>query len=125
MNTFARLPADTTAAASQPIPYRTEPPITAGQALSVFAITVALLAMAVGTLLWARKRGWLQRWSVAAHDEGLNRNALRILGQTRLGHASHAYVIEADGTRFVVVESSRQVSLHALPKNTTPGNGHG
>lgn len=125
MNAFARLPDAMSATALQPIPYRTESPVTAGKALSVLGITIALLAAAVGVLLWARKRGWLQRWSMAAAVGKPDRNGPRVLGRTRLGQGSHAYVIEVDGSRFVVVESSRHVNLHALPgESSTPGEGH-
>ncbi|MDW2981762.1 flagellar biosynthetic protein FliO [Rhodanobacter sp. KK11] len=108
------------------IPYRTESAITAGKALSVFGATIALLAVTVGVLLWVRKRGWLQRWSMMAGGGSKpGRNAPRVLGQARLGQSSHAYVVEVDGSRFVVVESSRHVSLHALPEgNAAPGEGH-
>lgn len=125
MNAFARLPEATGAVATQPIPYRTESPVTAGKALSVFGLTVALLAVAVGVLLWTRKRGWLQRWSAAVGGGKPGRHTPRVLGQARLGHASHAYVIDVNGSRFVVVESSRHVSLHALPEGSAiPGEGH-
>ena len=125
MNAFAGLPDAAGATAAQPIPYRTESPVTAGQTLSVFGITVALLAAAIGVLLWTRKRGWLQRWSTSVGDGKPTRSTPRVLGQTRLGHASHAYVIDVDGSRFVVVESSRHVSLHSLPEGSaTPGEGH-
>jgi flagellar biogenesis protein FliO len=108
----------------QPIPYRTESPVTAGKALSVFAMTMVLLAIVGGLLLWARKRGWLQRWSGAtASGATSGRNTPRVLGQARLGTASHAYVVEVDGSRFMIVESSRQISLHALSDaNAGPGD---
>ena len=125
MNTFERWHGAMGAAAWQPIPYRTGSPITAGEALSVFGMTVALLAVAVGVLLWARRRGWLERWSMAASGGKSGRHVPRILGQARLGPASRAYVIEVDGSRLVVVESSRHVSLHALSEGSAmPGEGH-
>lgn len=112
--------------AAQPIPYRTDAPVTAGKALSVFGLTVALLAAAVGVLLWARRRGGAGRWPAAAVGGGQpGRNVPRVLGQARVGPSSRAFVIDVDGARFVVVESSRQVSLHALPDaGATPEEGH-
>ena len=114
MNVFTELPVSPATATSQTIPYRTESPISAAKALSVFGLTVALLAAAVGVLLWGRRRGWLRPWLVPASSSSQERRALRVLGQIRLGQASQAFLIEADGSRLVVVESSRQVSLHAL-----------
>lgn len=125
MSAFAGLPDATGAVATQPIPYRTESPVTPGKALSVFGITIALLAVAVGVLLWTRKRGWLQRWSTTVRGGKPSRYTPRVLGHTRLGHASNAYVIDVDGSHFVVVESSRHVSLHPLPEgNAIPEEGH-
>lgn len=126
MNALARLAGAASTTALDPIPYRTVSPITAGQTLSIFGITAVLLVAAAGVLLWARKRGWLRRWSMTAGDGKPTPNSPRVLGQTRLGQASVAFVIEVDGSRFVVVESSRQVNLHALPGcSTKPGVGHG
>ncbi|MGN2250136.1 hypothetical protein ACFWZ1_08700 [Frateuria sp. GZRe14] len=125
MNAFTRLPDAAGVMAAQPIPYRTESPVTAGQTLSVFGITIAMLAAAIGVLLWTHKRGWLQRWSMSVGVGKPSRSALRVLDQARLGHASHAYVIDVDGSRFVVVESSRHVSLHSLQEGSAiPGEGH-
>jgi hypothetical protein len=125
MNVFARLPDATSATVVQPIPYRTESPITAGKTLSVLGITIVLLAVTLGVLLWARKRGWLQRWSMIAVGDKPGQSTPRVLSEARLGHASHVYVIDIDGSRFVFVESSRHVSLRALPgRSATPGEGH-
>lgn len=102
------------AQALQPIPYRTESAVTADKALCVFAITVALLVAALGVLLWARKRGWLQQWQGTSNGRSPDPYKPRILSQTRLGPASQVFVLEVEGARFLLVESTRQISLQGL-----------
>jgi hypothetical protein len=44
------------------IPYRTEPALAEGQWLVIMLVTVLLLAALYAGLLYARRKGWLDRW---------------------------------------------------------------
>lgn len=103
------------AASAQPasavgIPYRHEPAVPVGSIASVLLITLGLLGAMVGALLFAKRFGWLAAW-VGANEGSGKSLPFRLLGGLRLSASTRAYVIDCGGSRYVVVESSRQVAI--------------
>ncbi|GAB3040459.1 hypothetical protein GCM10027285_26920 [Oleiagrimonas citrea] len=99
-------------AASAPapaIPYRTDAVGFSGTLTTALTVTVVLLALIFLALLWARKKGWLQRWTrtpLRTESEDL-----RVAARLRLSPATHAYVLRHGEREYLVVESSQRVQV--------------
>ncbi|WP_157798623.1 flagellar biosynthetic protein FliO [Dyella ginsengisoli] len=99
------------------IPYLQQPPVSGGHVLSVFLITAALLGLLLAVLAICRKAGWLSRFGVQGASSGERRekeDALRVLGSAALGAGSRAFLLQAGGSQYLIVESSRRVSVKEI-----------
>lgn len=92
------------------IPYRHEPAVPVGSMVSILIVTVALLGALLGGLLLAKRFGWLAAWRRAGGTAGRD-TRLRIVGSARLSAATRAHVVECDGSRYVVFESSQRIAI--------------
>lgn len=108
------------ASTSPAIPYLQQPPVSGGHVLSVFLITAVLLGVLLAVLAICRKAGWLSRFGIQGTPSGVRQDdALKVLGSTALGPGSRVFLLQAGGSRFLIVESSRQVSVQEI----TTGHG--
>jgi hypothetical protein len=87
------------------IPYRTDAPVSAGTFATALLVTLVLIALMVGALVFIRRRGWITLPSATrapAAQEGIQLQASR-----RLSIATTAHVVSYQGNTYLVVESSR------------------
>lgn len=87
------------------IPYRTDAPVSAGTYGVALLVTVCLIALLVGALVFIRRRGWITLPGaprVSVTQEGIQLQASR-----RLSIATTAHVLSYQGNTYLVVESSR------------------
>lgn len=100
-------PLPTSGTASQAIPFRPEYRGSGSSAVDVLLILVLLLGSFVAVLWFARKKGWLDRWIVAAPGVGVTKRAGLELEQVlRLSQKSALYRINDGSTRYLVLESA-------------------
>jgi hypothetical protein len=102
-----------TAQAAAGIPFRTDTAVPTGSLAWAVLCTFVVLGVVVGGLLLARKRGWLRTWTGPSPIAFKGSDAtLRIIHRLRMSASSRAYVLENDGRRYLVVESSQHVVVH-------------
>lgn len=107
--------------AATAIPYRTEPVLADGQWLVVMLITVLLLGALYAGLLYARRKGWLDRWM--AVSESRNAKVQRVLWQAhtqRIGRQTRVHTLQQGGRTLVIVESATSVAVTTWAE---PGSG--
>lgn len=103
------------------IPYRTEPALAEGQWLVIMLVTVLLLAALYAGLLYARRKGWLDRWMA---DSGARiGKADRALWQAqtqRIGRQTRVHTLHQGSRTLVIVESGTSVAVTTWVE-PTPG----
>jgi hypothetical protein len=95
------------------IPYRTDSAVSTGAVAFALLITVVVLALLIGLLFVARRRGWLAmpgRTRSPALQGGIQLEASR-----RLSVTSTAYVVNYRGEQYLIVESSRGATATVTP----------
>jgi hypothetical protein len=101
------------APAGSAIPYRTSNPVSAGTFAWALLATALLMAVAVGVLLVARRRGWITATAkVRSRGQGED---IALLSSRRLSAATTAYVVAYGGRAYLVVESVRGSVAKVLP----------
>lgn len=98
--------------AATAIPYRTEPALADGQWLVIMLITVLLLAALYVGLLYARRKGWLDRWM--AVSESRVAKTQRVLWQAhtqRIDRQTRLHTLQQGGRTLVIVESATSVAV--------------
>lgn len=97
---------------SQAIPFRPEYRGSGSNAADVLLILALLLGSFVAVLWFARKKGWLDRWIVAAPGVGATKRAGLELEQVlRLSQKSALYRVNDGNTRYLVLESGDAVQV--------------
>lgn len=97
--------------AQQPIPYRDEGGGLAGDAGGAMFAAILLLALLVVALQFARKRGLLDRWIVAAPARTAGRPQMQVEQALRVGAKTMVYRIRDGERRYLLVESTAQSTL--------------
>lgn len=97
-------PATVAGTLAEPIPYRQDDAGLLGVGMSALAVAALLLAL----VWWLMKRFAPRLGGLGA---GVSDEMIRVLGARRLGHATRVFLVEADGRRWLVAESQRQVSI--------------
>ncbi len=106
------VPATVQPTTAAPIPFRTDPPVTATSALSVFLTALVLLAVTAVVLMWLRRR-WAHLFPGRITPAGSGPR-LEVLKSVRLSVAARAHVVDCAGERFLVVESARGIAIEAV-----------
>lgn len=92
---------------SQAIPFRPEHRGSGSSAVDVLLILALLLGSFVAALWFARKKGWLDRWIVAAPGiRATKRAGLELEQVLRLSQKSALYHVNDGSTRYLVLESA-------------------
>lgn len=97
----------------QPLGFRDASVISAGDALSFIGLTVA--ALAVGMFFVARRAGWIVKASATGAAPRLG-----VIESRRIGPMTTVHLVEADGHRMLLVESSRQVAVQPVAVSLAP-----
>lgn len=106
--------------ASPSIPFRPETTSAADGAIHALLATSLLLAACLGALLYAKKRGWLNKWIPAPNASG-REAALRTTGVLRLSQKTSVYQVTDGQHEFLVVETAGAAQVVVLPKEGTDG----
>ncbi|HEY2346302.1 MAG TPA: hypothetical protein VGH80_10525 [Xanthomonadaceae bacterium] len=99
-------------AAAQAIPFRPESHGITSDAGSVFLVLTVVLAVFLIVLLFARKKGWLNRWIAEPAVTGPSGTKLRVEQVLRLSPKTLLYRVSEGPERYLIVESTAQVHLH-------------
>ncbi|WP_345304998.1 hypothetical protein [Lysobacter hankyongensis] len=97
--------------AQQPIPYRDEGGGLAADAGGAVFAAILLLALLIVGLQFARKRGLLDRWIVAAPARAAGRPQMQVEQALRVGAKTMVYRIRDGERRYLLVESTAQTTL--------------
>lgn len=121
MTLCAVLAAATAPSAAMPpsIPFRHTSIVSASEVSGILAATVLVLCVLAVSAWFARRKGWLDRWSVGSGKASAPAKSLVVLEVLRISRKTTIYRV-ADGQReFLVAESSAPVALAGSP--TEPG----
>lgn len=99
----------------QPIPYRDEGGGLAADAGGAVFAAILLLALLIVGLQFARKRGLLDRWIVAAPARAAGRPQMQVEQALRVGAKTMVYRIRDGERRYLLVESTAQTTLVPVP----------
>lgn len=94
------------------IPYRTEPALAEGQWLVIMLITVLLLGALYAGLLYARRKGWLDRWIPDSSTRIGKADRAHWQAQTQqLGRHLRVHTLQQGDRTLVIVESGTSVAV--------------
>jgi hypothetical protein len=94
------------------IPYRTEPALAEGQWLVIMLVTVLLLAALYAGLLYARRKGWLDRWMLDSGSRtGKSDRTLWRAKTQRIGRQTRVHTLQQGSRTLVIVESGTSVAV--------------
>ncbi len=96
------------------IPYRPESQGVTGQLVDVLLVLALLLAVCLGAVWFARKRGWLDKWIGAAATGGATRTSLHVEQALRLSPRTSLYRVKDSGRRYLIVESTATARIVPL-----------
>ena len=102
------------AVAAQPIRFRAEGGSVADSATGVLLVLALLLGGCLAALLWAKKKGWLDRWIAHAGAGAPGAGGLRVEQSLRLSPRTVLYRVGDGRERYLVVESTVSAQLTAL-----------
>ena len=100
------------------IPFKVAAEPSSGELLLVLLGVLAVIGLVVALLLWLRRSGRFGLAAVAAPG----RPVMHVVGGKRLSMHSQAWLLEVDGQRLLVVESSRSIATR--PIVSEPDNAH-
>ena len=104
------------------IPYRTEPALAEGQWLVIMLVTVLLLAALYAGLLYARRKGWLDRWMLDSGSRTGKADRTLWQAQTqRIGRQARVHTLQRGSRTVVIVESGTSVAVTTWVEPATGG----
>jgi hypothetical protein len=101
----------TDTATAAPIPFRQTSVASGADAVGALGITVALLAAAAAAAIFARKRGWLDRWAATPAGAAASTRRLAVTETLRLSRATTVYRLMDGAHEYLVLESSASARL--------------
>lgn len=120
----AAAPAQTQASvAARPIRFREESGGVADSATGVLLVLALLLGGCLAALLWAKKKGWLDRWIAGPGAAPAGAGGLRVEQALRLSPRTVLYRVGDGHERYLVVESTVSAQLTALHGRGREGEG--
>ena len=97
------------------IPFRSSSEISGAYMLWVGLATILVLAGVFVVLAYAKKRGWLDKWTMSRAATLPSRGDGWTLQSQRVGHHIVMHTLERAGQALVLVESRSGVSVTVLP----------
>ena len=110
--------ATTGVAAPEPIPFRKTSAVSGNELLGTLLTTLLVLAAVAGTAWFARRMGWLARWTGADAREGGATRSIAVLGVRRVSRRTTLYRVSDGRREYLLAESTAQVQLLDLPPAT-------
>lgn len=114
-------PAHKPTSTSTPIPFRESAATTTPEVVGILAITLLLLAAFGGLAWYARRRGWLDRWSTKRSLRSAGQEGLAVVDTIRLSRKSTLYRITDGSREYLLVESELNVELVPVVAGNTTG----
>ena len=99
--------------ASSEIPYRHPDASNVAGILTSYGVTALLLITLVGSLLYARRRGWIAGGVVRNHED-MSRK-IRIVTSQRISTLSTTHVVRYENRNYMIVESTRGSMATLVP----------
>lgn len=107
------------------IPFKAESSIGVGQMVGVLGITLILLALAFALLVYARKKGWLNRWSAAGLEaSGATRQIAWKAKSQRISRQTTVHTLSRQDRTLVIVESGTNVAVATWLVEENVEDGH-
>lgn len=100
--------------AAQPIPYRSDASGMAASMTGALLVAVLLLAVLALALRFAKRRGLLDRWIVAAPGRAAERTQMRVVHALRVSPKTTLYRIRDADRQYLLVESLAHTTLTPL-----------
>jgi hypothetical protein len=120
--TDARTAATPTATTAAPIPFRRSEATSGPEVFGVLVTTLLLLAAFYGLAWYARKRGWLQRWGIAAASSAsAPTRRLQVLERLPLSRRTTLFRVRDGEREFLLAETS--AGAVQLAETTAAGEG--
>lgn len=110
-----------------PIGFRDEHESVADSAVGVLLVLVVLLGACLGGLLFAKRKGWLNRWLPAPSGAADDASRLRVEQVLRLSPRTVLYRVADERSRYLIVESTASTQLgpaQPLDQATPPHDPH-
>lgn len=110
-----------------PIGFRDEHESVADSAVGVLLVLVVLLGACLGGLLFAKRKGWLNRWLPAPSGAADDASRLRVEQVLRLSPRTVLYRVADERSRYLIVESTASAQLgpaQPLDQATPPHDPH-
>lgn len=104
----------------QPIPYRSDANGMAASTSSALLVAVLLLAALALALRYAKRRGLLDRWIVAAPGRVAGRPEMQVVRALRISPKTTLYRIRDADRQYLLVESLAQTTLTPIPDEDLP-----
>ena len=105
---------------TQPIPYRSDANSMAASTGSALLVAVLLLAAFAFVLHFAKRRGLLDRWVVAAPGRASDRLEMQVVRALRVSPKTTVYRIRDADRHYLLVESLAQTTLTPISDEDTP-----
>lgn len=125
MSQDVSVPAAAAPTATQAIAYRPDSSGIAGSAGDVLLVLVVLLGATLALALLAKRKGWLQRWTVGASSLVQTRTGLRVEQALRMSPRTTLFRVIDGERRYLLVESSGTVQFIADDSTGAGGGEHG
>lgn len=108
-----RNPPSHTQGTTTPIPFREESAVSAAQLASTFAITLLLLGGVWLAARYARRKGWLDRWT-GGNGPRAAALGVRVVSSHRVSRQTVIHTVADGERRYLLVESKANVSIAPL-----------
>ncbi|ALN84771.1 hypothetical protein LC55x_1480 [Lysobacter capsici] len=110
-----------------PIGFRDEHASVADSAVGVLLVLVVLLGACLGGLIFAKRKGWLNRWLPAPSGAADDASRLRVEQVLRLSPRTVLYRVADERSRYLILESTASAQLgpaQPLDQATSPHDPH-
>lgn len=116
------LAAATAQSAAMPsaIPFRHTSIVSASEVSGILVATVLVLCVLAVSAWFARRKGWLDRWSVGSGKASVAGKSLVVLEVLRISRKTTIYRVANGQREFLIAESSAPVALAASPSESGP-----
>ena len=110
------------ATTTQTIPFRKDSVTTAPEVLGLLLTTLLLVAVFAATALYARRRGWLDRWVGPKPSLQNNNRKIIVLESQSISQKTTLHRVSVGDNEILLAESAMQIQLAHKAINKEPGH---